>query len=63
MASIQRKGSIMETPRLSLQPYKGTRDFYPDAMRLRTWFFGKIRKTLSCACFEEYCGADANVHV
>ena len=53
----------METPRLSLQPYKGTRDFYPDAMRLRTWFFGKIRKTLSCACFEEYCGADANVHV
>lgn len=46
----------METPKLSLQPYKGTRDFYPDAMRLRTWFFGKIRATLLRACFEEYDG-------
>ncbi len=41
---------------LSTQPYKGTRDFYPDDMRLRNWFFGKIRETLELAAFEEYDG-------
>lgn len=41
---------------LSTQPYKGTRDFYPDDMRLRNWFFGKIRKTLETAAFDEYNG-------
>ncbi len=41
---------------LSTQPYKGTRDFYPDDMRLRNWFFGKIRENLELAAFEEYNG-------
>ena len=41
---------------LSTQPYKGTRDFYPEDMRLRNWFFGKIRKTLENAAFDEYNG-------
>ena len=41
---------------LSTQPYKGTRDFYPDDMRLRNWFFGKIRETLETAAFDEYNG-------
>ncbi len=41
---------------LSTQPYKGTRDFYPDDMRLRNWFFGKIREKLELASFEEYNG-------
>ena len=41
---------------LSTQPYKGTRDFYPDDMRLRNWFFGKIRETLTRSAFEEYNG-------
>ena len=41
---------------LSTQPYKGTRDFYPDDMRLRNWFFGKIRASLELAAFEEYNG-------
>ena len=41
---------------LSTQPYKGTRDFYPDDMRLRNWFFGKIRNSLELAAFEEYNG-------
>ena len=41
---------------LSTQPYKGTRDFYPDDMRLRNWFFGKIRETLENAAFDEYNG-------
>ena len=41
---------------LSTQPYKGTRDFYPEDMRLRNWFFGKIRETLELAAFDEYNG-------
>lgn len=39
---------------LSTQPYKGTRDFYPEEMRFRNWFFGIIRKTLENAAYEEY---------
>lgn len=46
----------MSTPRLSTQPYKGTRDFYPEDMRLRNWFFGKIRTVLETAAFDEYNG-------
>ena len=42
--------------KLSVQPYKGTRDFYPADMKLRNWFFGKVRTTLEQACFEEYEG-------
>lgn len=42
--------------KLSTQPYKGTRDFYPKEMKLRNWFFGKIRNTLETACFDEYDG-------
>ena len=41
---------------LPTQPYKGTRDFFPDDMRLRNWFFGKIRSTLETSAFEEYNG-------
>ena len=42
--------------KLSTQPYKGTRDFYPREMKLRNWFFGKIRRSLEHACFDEYDG-------
>ena len=42
--------------KLSVTPYKGTRDFYPRDMKLRNWFFGKIRTALESACFEEYEG-------
>lgn len=46
----------MSAQLLSTKPYKGTRDFYPDDMRLRNWFFGKIRTTLETAAFDEYNG-------
>ena len=46
----------MSAQLLSTKPYKGTRDFYPDDMRLRNWFFGKIRETLETAAFDEYNG-------
>lgn len=42
--------------KLSVNPYKGTRDFYPCDMKIRNWFFGKVRTTLEGACFDEYDG-------
>ena len=44
----------MSNQKLSTQPYKGTRDFYPNEMKLRNWFFGKIRETLELSAFDEY---------
>ena len=29
---------------ISLQPPSGTRDFYPDEMRLQSWLFGQFRE-------------------
>ena len=46
----------MSNEKLSTQPYKGTRDFYPNEMKLRNWFFGKIRETLELCAFDEYNG-------
>ncbi|HLB66159.1 MAG TPA: histidine--tRNA ligase [Candidatus Saccharimonadales bacterium] len=41
---------------LSTQPYKGTRDFYPEDMRLRNWMFGKWREACERFGYEEYDG-------
>ncbi len=39
---------------IDLQPVKGTRDFYPEDMRLRTWLFGLWREVARGFGFEEY---------
>lgn len=39
---------------LELQPVKGTRDFYPEQMRLRNWLFDAWRRNAEQAGFEEY---------
>ncbi len=49
-----REGINMSNEKISTQPYKGTRDFYPEDMKLRNWFFGKIRESLELSSFEEY---------
>ena len=41
---------------LSTQNYKGTRDFYPENMRLRKWMFGKWREVMESFGYEEYDG-------
>ena len=38
---------------LSIQPYKGSRDFYPDEMRIRDWYFGKLSKICESFGFEK----------
>lgn len=42
--------------KLSTQPYKGTRDFYPEDMRLRNWMFTKWRQVCESFGYEEYDG-------
>lgn len=39
---------------LSIQPYKGARDFYPDDMRLRQFIFDKWRTVCQQFGYEEY---------
>ena len=39
---------------LSVQPYKGARDFYPEDKRLQKYMFGKIRDMCESFGYEEY---------
>ncbi len=39
---------------LPIQPYKGTRDFYPDDKRIQKWMFGKIREVVESFGYQEY---------
>lgn len=39
---------------LSIQPYKGARDFYPEDKRLQKHMFGKLRQTVEKFGYEEY---------
>lgn len=39
---------------LSNQPYKGTRDYYPDDMRVRNYIFATWRRTVESFGYEEY---------
>ena len=41
---------------LSTQPYKGTRDFYPDEMQIRTWIFDRMRTACGSFGYQEYDG-------
>ena len=40
--------------KISTQPYKGARDFYPEDMRLRNYIFGKWKRVAKLFGFEEY---------
>ncbi len=42
--------------KLSTQPYKGTRDYYPDDTRIREWMFSKWRQACESFGYEEYDG-------
>ncbi|HEY59146.1 MAG TPA: histidine--tRNA ligase [Anaerolineae bacterium] len=39
-----------------IQPVKGTRDFYPDEMALRTWLYAQIRDVSESYGYQEYEG-------
>ena len=39
---------------IELEPVKGTRDFYPEDLRFRTWLFGHMRAVARSLGYEEY---------
>ncbi len=39
---------------IDLEPVKGTRDFYPDDLRFRSWLFGHMRAVATSLGYEEY---------
>lgn len=39
---------------IDLEPVKGTRDFYPEDLRFRTWLFGHMRAVARSMGYEEY---------
>jgi histidyl-tRNA synthetase len=41
---------------LSTQPYKGTRDFYPDDMRIQKWIFERMGHVAESYGYQEYNG-------
>eukprot|EP00980_Cylindrotheca_fusiformis_P018770 scaffold6254_cov217-Cylindrotheca_fusiformis.AAC.2 len=46
--------SKVPTEKLDTNPPKGTRDFYPEEMRLRTWLFDQWRTVAAAYGFSEY---------
>jgi len=48
------KNSKANMPKLDTNPPKGTRDFYPEEMRMRTWLFDQWRNVARLYGFSEY---------
>ncbi|CEL98510.1 unnamed protein product [Vitrella brassicaformis CCMP3155] len=48
-----KESGVKEAP-LDLNPPRGTRDFFPDDMRLRNWLFDKWRRASELYGFEEF---------
>eukprot|EP00568_Trieres_chinensis_P007721 CAMPEP_0183299044 /NCGR_PEP_ID=MMETSP0160_2-20130417/5871_1 /TAXON_ID=2839 ORGANISM="Odontella Sinensis, Strain Grunow 1884" /NCGR_SAMPLE_ID=MMETSP0160_2 /ASSEMBLY_ACC=CAM_ASM_000250 /LENGTH=506 /DNA_ID=CAMNT_0025461197 /DNA_START=14 /DNA_END=1534 /DNA_ORIENTATION=- len=63
-AAVQDKDTLSKTSangapsapavKLDTNPPKGTRDFYPEDMRLRNWLFGHFKRVSSLYGFSEY---------
>ncbi|MEK7567910.1 MAG: histidine--tRNA ligase [Patescibacteria group bacterium] len=43
-----------DSPKLSREPYKGTRDFYPEEMAFQKWLFEKMRRVCESYGYVEY---------
>lgn len=41
---------------LPTQPYKGSRDFYPDDKRIQSWIFAQLKRTAFSFGYQEYDG-------
>lgn len=46
--------TVVPNPPVGLEPCTGTRDFYPEDMRLRNWLFGQFEKTAFLTGFQQY---------
>jgi histidyl-tRNA synthetase len=54
MSKTDGKTKPKKQPQLETNPPKGTRDFYPEDMRLRTWLFDQWRNVAKTYGFSEY---------
>lgn len=43
-------------PKISTENYKGTRDFFPEDMRLRNWMFSVMKRVVTNFGYQEYDG-------
>lgn len=46
----------MKSEKLAVTSYRGTRDFYPQDMRIRNWIFDRMRAVAESFGYEEYDG-------
>jgi histidyl-tRNA synthetase len=54
LQSTEKDENIMTMSTLSSQPYKGTRDWYPEDKRVQNYIFGVWKKTAEKFGYEEY---------
>lgn len=54
LAKSSKSANNKKQVRLDTNPPKGTRDFYPEDMRMRTWLFDQWRKVAKSYSFMEY---------
>lgn len=50
----EKNATITPMSSLSSQPYKGTRDYYPEDMRVRNYIFSQWRRVVKSYGYEEY---------
>jgi len=53
-AAVTQVASVGKQEAMDLNPPRGTRDFYPEDMALRSWLFSQWRETATLYGFEEY---------
>lgn len=49
-----KRGRSVADGMIEVEPVVGTRDVYPEDMRLRSWLFGHFREVARQFCFQEY---------
>ena len=48
---------------MELAPPRGTRDFFPEDMRLQNWLFGHFREVARLFAFEQYDAPVSYTHL
>lgn len=52
VANTSKRGRNAAKGIIEIEPVMGTRDFYPEDMRLRTWLFDQFREVAKSFCFQ-----------
>jgi hypothetical protein len=52
VANTSKRGRNQAKGMIEVEPVMGTRDFYPEDMRLRNWLFDNFRQVAKSFCFQ-----------